>query len=202
MAEVVDCFEEVFDDARDMQEIDEIAWKKLKEARLKDGFADGMHLGEESTLQNGFDHGFYEGFQLSYSLSIIQGLLAVAEMQIVPSDSTVKKRFRELKSKLDMFRKNVTSFKLSCLHGEKAVDNDDEFQDCSDENSNSLDVVSPKENPSACYFSSLNAEDVFERNKDKVTLICQELDKIKEEISSILNDCNQPTIMDQISMSM
>lgn len=192
--------DEVFDDEGDMREIDEIGWNKLKEARLKDGFAEGKYVGEESTLQNGFDHGYSEGFELSHSISIIQGLMAVVEMQI--NDSNLLKRSRDIKIMLDKFKENVRNFKLKCLLGEKSFDNADDFQDCCDENSNSFETNSSKSKYKECYFISLNAEDIFEKNREKIKFILEEFNKMREEITCFISDCNQPAIMDQISKSM
>ena len=201
VTDVVGKIEEIFDDEGDVREIDEIGWKKIKEARLKEGFAEGKYLGEESTLQNGFDHGYSEGFQLSHSISIIQGLIAVVEMQI--TDSNLIKRSRSIKTMLDKFKENVSNFKLKCLLGEKSYDdNDDDMLDCCDENSNNFEKKISGSKCKECYFSTLNARDIFEKNHDKIKFILEEFNKMQEEIKSFISDCNQPTIMDQISQSM
>lgn len=192
--------DEVFDDEGDMREIDEIEWNKLKEARLKEGFAEGKYVGEESTLQNGFDHGYSEGFELSHSISIIQGLMAVVEMQI--ADSELLKRSRDIKIMLDNFKENIRNFKLKCLLGEKSFDNNDDMSDCCDENSNSFETKGSKSNYKECYFISLNTEDIFEKNREKIKFILEEFNKMREEITCFISDCNQPAIMDQISKSM
>lgn len=200
LTDVVQKVDEVFDDEGDMREVDENGWKKLKEARLKDGFAEGKYLGEESTLQNGFDHGYSEGFELSHSISIIQGLIAVVEMQI--TDSKLIKKSRDIKLMLDKFKENVSDFKLKCLLGEKSLDDDDDLEHYCDENSNNFETETLRKKCKECYFSVRNAGDVFEKNHLKIKFILDEFNKMQEEITSFIKDCNQPAIMDQISKSM
>lgn len=196
---VRECFDDIFNDDGDMREVDEIMWKKLKEARLKEGFADGKCLGEESTLQSGFNHGYYMGFELSYPISVIQGLLCVVEMQFTTSQSKLLKRSRDIKIMLDKFKENVANFKLNSLHTIKS-DLDDDL-DFGDENRNNCMSKTIMKERKTCYFASYNGSNISDESSDTRKCMIDEFTTLKDMISHFVSECNQPLILDQISRS-
>lgn len=192
-------FDDIFDDEGDLQKIHETEWKKMTEARIKESFADGRYLGEKSTVQNGFDHGYYEAFEIAQSISFIQGILAAVHLQT--SDSVLKLRSREIKESLDVLKKDIIDFKLSCLIGNEPHDCNDEYLDLIDESINNCNSgENAKNNRGECYLSSLNA-DVFVKNADRLERVLADFEKVKKEIAQFKVDCKQPAVMDQISMS-
>lgn len=55
-------------------------WERMKSARLKEGYREGVGAGEETSVQDGFDCGYVVGFQLVQDIAYLRGILcAVSE---------------------------------------------------------------------------------------------------------------------------
>lgn len=67
--------DDVFDEFGDLKIVDEVSWKKITDACMKDGFRDGIVEGQEKTLQNGFDMGYAKGYQQSFPIAMIRGVM-------------------------------------------------------------------------------------------------------------------------------
>ncbi|XP_067120046.1 uncharacterized protein [Centruroides vittatus] len=67
--------DDVFDEFGDMKIVDEVSWRKITDACMKDGFRDGIVEGQEEKQQNGFNMGYAKGYQQSFPIAMIRGVM-------------------------------------------------------------------------------------------------------------------------------
>ncbi|XP_070565814.1 uncharacterized protein [Ptychodera flava] len=53
-----------------------VEWNRIREARQKEGFRDGIAKGEEETLQQGFDDGYQQHITAHVKISYLKGVLS------------------------------------------------------------------------------------------------------------------------------
>uniref|UniRef100_H2ZD72 Essential protein Yae1 N-terminal domain-containing protein n=1 Tax=Ciona savignyi TaxID=51511 RepID=H2ZD72_CIOSA len=67
--------EDIFDqDASEMEVISQ-EWNQVCQSRLKNGFVEGATVGQQHTIQNGFNTGFKQGLLSCFLLSKVKGIL-------------------------------------------------------------------------------------------------------------------------------
>ncbi|XP_006818520.1 uncharacterized protein LOC102807485 [Saccoglossus kowalevskii] len=54
-------------------------WQRMKEARLKEGYRDGITKGEEETLQRGFNKGYAESLPKIMKITYLKGIVSALQ---------------------------------------------------------------------------------------------------------------------------
>ncbi|XP_015903403.1 uncharacterized protein [Parasteatoda tepidariorum] len=167
------------------QSLEEVEWNRLKEYRLKEGFIDGKCLGEETTLKNGYDQGYKKGFEISFPISVIKGLLTVNKLLLKDCKTHLLAKANVIDEVLDKFERKCSEFKLSEI---TYVKGNDISTDLQNENVKTL-------------LKDLVCEDSHETlavDGNHLNEINVEFAALKETILIFLDECQQPLLLSQI----
>ncbi|CAL1261128.1 unnamed protein product [Larinioides sclopetarius] len=194
------CVEMIGSDSENVPTVEEVEWMKLKNARFKEGYADGKHVGSETAKESGEEHGYVKGFEdsFNYTLSMAMGLLGVNQCILKNSESPLLSRAKEIKLSLDSFRKkyNVMRMKEVECSSEKCrqESNDDPTLELlHDENLNLSSVCAGNGTDlesCPCKRNSVNT---------RVHVTHEDLCQLKLKVLDFLNACHQPLILEQMT---
>lgn len=85
-----------------------------------DGFSEGKCLGEEVFLQEGFNVGYEEGFQYSFPVAVIRGVIGALKTHLKKSDSPYWQQIQEITNELLEFERHFIQIKkLAVASGDK-----------------------------------------------------------------------------------
>ncbi|GIY94904.1 uncharacterized protein CEXT_650721 [Caerostris extrusa] len=173
--------------------IEEVEWKKLKIARLKDGYADGKFMGSQTAKESGEKHGYAKGLEdsFNYTLSMAMGLLGVNQCILRNLKSPLLPRAKEIKISLDNFMKKYNNLRMTEVQFRNESFQEEinfDVSDVQDENSNVPDTEIQHEStllfPKFIHTKNLTVED----------LSC-----LKSEVLKFLQQCHQPMLLDQMT---